>query len=77
MEDTKDTKLVIIFSRLLRWAFGALFITLGIVFYDDSGWLAIFFGVVFLVTGFFRPKRCLEEGCKISATKENSSADKV
>jgi len=77
MEDTKDTKLVILFSRLLRWLFGIVFITIGILFYNDSGWLAVFFGVVFFATGFFRPKRCLEEGCKTSTQKGNISSTEV
>lgn len=62
MKDIKETRLVILFNRLFRWGFGALFISMGITYYKEGGWPAILFGAVFLISGFFRPKRCLEEG---------------
>ena len=64
MSDSKDTKRLILVSALLRWLFGILFISLGLVYYEEGTWPAILFGLVFFITGFFRPKRCLEEGCQ-------------
>jgi len=67
MSDSKDTNRLILFSALLRWLFGILFISLGLVYYEEGTWPAILFGIVFFITGFFRPKRCLEEGCQIDS----------
>lgn len=67
MNDSKETRRLIQFSRLLRWAFGILFISLGLVYYEEGTWPAILFGTVVFITGFFRPKRCLEEGCEINS----------
>ena len=69
MKDSKDTRLAILFNRLLRWGFGALFITIGIQYFEEGGWPAILFGVIFLITGFFRPARCLVEGCELKTIK--------
>ena len=70
MNDSKETTRLILFSRLLRWAFGILFISLGMVYYEEGTWPAILFGTVFFMTGFFRPKRCLDEGCEIESAGE-------
>ena len=64
-ENIQTTKRLVWFSRLLRWGLGGLFITMGILYFKDGGWPAILFGVVIAVSGFFRPRRCLEEGCEI------------
>ena len=69
MKDSTGTRLAIWFNRLLRWGFGALFIIIGIQYFDEGGWAAILFGALFLITGFFRPKRCLEEGCELKTLK--------
>jgi len=61
-ERSKSDKIAVWFSRIIRWGFGMLFIGGGIYYYDQGGWAAILFGAVFFATGFFRPKRCLEEG---------------
>lgn len=53
------------FSKVLRWALGLLFIGVGVFYYHEGGWPAILFGLIFFVTGFFRPKRCLQEGCEL------------
>lgn len=66
MKNSTDIKLVILLHRLLRWGFGVLFTTIGIVYYNEGAWAAILFGGIFLVTGFFRPKRCLQEDCKVT-----------
>jgi hypothetical protein len=64
MNDSKDTKQLILFNALLRWAFGILFISLGVIYHTDGAWPAILFGTIFFITGFFKPQRCLEEGCR-------------
>ncbi len=64
-KDDASTTMVIWFSRLLRWSLGLLFAGAGIYYFDKGGWPAILFGAVIFATGFFRPKRCLEEGCDI------------
>lgn len=69
MKDSKDIRLAIILHRLVRWGFGTMFTSIGIVYYKEGGWAAILFGAIFLVTGFFRPKRCLQQGCEILTTK--------
>jgi hypothetical protein len=61
----KDTHLVIWFSRVLRWGFGGIFLWAGLHF--NGGWLVIVFGAVFVISGFFRPKRCLEESCEVTS----------
>lgn len=68
-KDTADTRLVIWFSRILRWVLGAFFLGAGILYYDKGAWPAILFGVLIFVTGFFRPKRCLDETCSVSPDK--------
>ena len=53
-----------LFSRVLRWSLGALFIWVG--WHFEGAWPAYIFGGILFVTGFFRPKRCLDEnGCEI------------
>jgi hypothetical protein len=49
------------FHRILRWSLGLLFLGAGIVFYEDGAWPAIAFGLLLLVTGFFRPRRCIDD----------------
>ena len=66
MKNYNEIKLAIILHRLLRWGFGVLFISIGIAYYNEGAWAAILFGAIFLVTGFFRPKRCLQEDCKVT-----------
>lgn len=56
----KEEKLVTWFSRLLRWGLGMLFIIMGIVYFNKGGWPAILFGILIFITGFFKPKRCLD-----------------
>lgn len=54
-----DEKLVTWFSRLLRWGLGGFFVLSGIIYYDKGAWPAILFGSALLITGFFKPKRCI------------------
>ncbi len=50
------------FSRILRWLLGTFFIATGIWFYEKGAWPAILFGLVIFLTGFLKPKRCIEQG---------------
>jgi|GEM_PF-802227 uncharacterized membrane protein len=70
--DSKETKTVIWFSRILRWVLGAFFMGAGIIYFKQGAWPAILFGALIFVTAFFRPKRCLEEGCEIPSPKQDS-----
>lgn len=65
MTDPTSTKNVVWFSRLLRWALGIVFTTVGVLYFNDGGWPAILFGIVFFATGFFRPRRCIDETCSL------------
>jgi hypothetical protein len=56
---------VIWFSRILRWALGGLFIFTGIWYLQQGGWPVIIFGGIIFITGFFKPRRCLDEGCEL------------
>ncbi|MFT3945744.1 MAG: hypothetical protein QM763_02125 [Agriterribacter sp.] len=66
-QNDKSVRTVIWLSRILRWAFGILFITIGILYLRHDGWPAIIFGVAMIVTGFFCPKRCINDSCNLSA----------
>jgi hypothetical protein len=55
------------FSRLLRWGLGIIFIGAGITYFNDGAWPALFFGAVLIVTGFFRPRRCIDDQCEINS----------
>ena len=61
---------VVWFSRILRWVFGALFTGVGILYFDEGGWPAILFGAAFLVSGFFRPRRCIDDGCTVPTDRK-------
>ena len=64
--DTKENKLAIWFSSILRWSLGLLFMAIGYFHSrDDSNWVVIVFGLVILATGFIRPKRCIDDNCNI------------
>jgi hypothetical protein len=56
---------IILFSRILRWSLGVLFIGVGVLYRHDDGWPAILFGGAFIVSGFFRPRRCMDDGCSV------------
>lgn len=59
-----DRKLVL-FSSMLRWVMGSVFLGVGIAYIRDGAWPVILFGVAFIVSGFFRPRRCLDDGCDL------------
>lgn len=73
--DSRDTQIVIWFSSLLRWSLGAAAIYFGYAFRAEGAWPAIILGVILVITGFLRPKRCLEDGCTSSNNSNNSSTD--
>jgi hypothetical protein len=49
------------FHRIFRWMFGLLFLGAGIIYFDEGAWPAIAFGLLLVITGFFRPRRCIDE----------------
>jgi hypothetical protein len=55
----------VLFSRLLRWTLGAIFIGTGVYYFKDGAWPAIVFGAVMFITGFFKPRRCIEDNCEV------------
>lgn len=59
--DDSSVRITIWFSRILRWSLGIFFMSVGVWYYGEGGWPAILFGLVLVITGFFRPKRCLVE----------------
>lgn len=61
---------IAIFSSLLRFALGTVFISIGMWYWKAGGWPAVIFGTVLFITGFFRPKRCLKEGCNYPSSKQ-------
>jgi len=64
--DTKDNKLALWFSSILRWSLGLLFMAMGYInLQDESAWVILVFGLIIFATGFFRPKRCIDDNCKI------------
>lgn len=73
--DSRYTKIVVWFSSLLRWSLGAVAIYFGYAFRAEGAWPAIILGAILVVTGFFRPKRCLEEGCTPSNESNLTSSN--
>lgn len=65
MLNSTSSKNVVWLSRLLRWGLGVFFIIVGFIYYTAGGWPAILFGAIFFITGFFRPKRCIDGSCEI------------
>lgn len=64
--DTKENKLAIWFSSILRWFLGLLFMIMGYTnSRDDRDWVVMIFGLIIFVTGFIRPKCCINDNCKI------------
>ncbi len=64
--DTKENKLAIWFSSILRWSLGLILIFKGFSqSKDDSAWATIIFGIIILITGFFRPTCCINDKCDI------------
>ncbi len=53
----------IMIYRLVRWAFGLFFITVGFLYKD--AWPAFIFGGIFIITSFFTPHQCVGNNCNI------------
>lgn len=49
--------------RLVRWAFGAFFIAIAILYKD--AWVAYIFGGLFIITSFFKPVGCIGGDCGV------------
>ena len=47
--DSRNTKLLLWANRAIRWGFGILFITIGILNNDESRLYALIFGVAFII----------------------------
>jgi hypothetical protein len=52
-------------SRVVRWGFGGFLIWLGM--HNDHEWAVIIFGAVLVITGFFRPRRCINDSCDMQS----------
>lgn len=61
----KESKTIIWFNRLVRWGLGSFFIIAGIVNFDKGAWPAILFGGLIFITGFFKPRNCIQGGCSL------------
>ncbi len=65
-KETQSTRSVIWFSRIFRWTLGIVFLSAGYLYRKEEGsWMIILFGLVLFVTGFLRPKRCLDDNCNV------------
>jgi uncharacterized membrane protein len=53
------------FSRIVRWLFGGVFICVGILFFNQGGWPVLVFGIVIFLTGFLKPRRCMNNDCTL------------
>ncbi|MBX3240208.1 MAG: hypothetical protein KIT80_02860 [Chitinophagaceae bacterium] len=64
-DENRSVQYTIWFSRILRWVLGIFFIGVGVWYYNDGAWPALIFGAVFFVTGFFKPRRCIDGSCAV------------
>ncbi len=63
--DTKENKRAIWFSSILRWSLGLLFIVMGYIHSkEEDAWVIRLFGLIILITGFIRPRCCIDDNCK-------------
>jgi len=63
--DTRETKLILWVNRIMRWGMGSVLLIYGINNNDESRWIGFILGAAFIITGFFRPKRCIDGSCPI------------
>jgi hypothetical protein len=61
MKKKDENASLVWFSRILRFGLGGLFVTIGILYFDKGTWPAILFGALIFATGFFRPRRCIDD----------------
>ncbi|ULQ58223.1 hypothetical protein KJS94_08440 [Flavihumibacter rivuli] len=59
--------------RIIRFSLGALFIGIATQF-EDAFPLYIFGGIMF-ITGFFYPRRCLDDQCELGQQPKDKSAN--
>jgi len=64
--DTRDTRIILWVNRAIRWGLGITFLAIGILNNEEGRWFAIVFGAALVTTGFFRPRRCLEDNCTVN-----------
>jgi len=63
--DSKENKIAIWFSSILRWSLGLLFISMGFIHSkENDAWATIAFGLIILISGFIRPGCCINNNCK-------------
>ena len=63
---SKTEKLAFWGSRLLRWALGTTMIILSWRYAkEDYAWVLLAFGMLLIITGFFKPTRCLDDNCEV------------
>jgi len=64
--DTKENKRAIWVSSIMRWSLGLLFIAMGFIHSkEEDAWVIQVFGLIILITGFIRPRCCIDDNCKI------------
>ena len=63
--DSRNTKLLLWVNRTIRWGMGIAFLSIGMMIKEEGRWFALVFGAALIISGFFRPRRCLEENCTI------------
>jgi len=64
--DSRENKIAIWFSSILRWSLGLLFISMGFVHLkENDAWATLAFGLIIFITGFIRPGCCIGNNCKI------------
>lgn len=63
MTNSREINFATWVSRLIRWALAAVLAYIAYSF-EDAKILYIFAGVAF-ISGFFAPKRCIDDNCNI------------
>jgi hypothetical protein len=63
--DSRENKIAIWFSSILRWSLGLLFISMGYIqSKENDSWATMAFGLIILISGFIRPTYCINNNCK-------------
>lgn len=53
------------FNRIIRWVLGAFFIVMGVRYAGEGAWPISILGGVLIATSFLRPRRCIDDECRI------------
>jgi hypothetical protein len=64
-----QTRQIIFFHRILRWALGTVFILVGTSYWKQDGWPVLVFGGIIFLTGFFTPRRCINNACETPSSQ--------